>query len=163
MPATAEREKTERPLETATADPAPPGMGEDGYPVRMWTVDGETVAFSLKPYTDAERPRYWYTGVGARLRVKAQGQNEWGVQPVVLNDRFVDGSFSPRNAWEEQVTREFLRRNHIDPDRSRDERHPDGPTAMYRCAQGFCNFACPSWHVFKAHQKALGHNGIRDE
>ena len=162
MPATAERtELTGRKLESATVDPAPPFRGAGGDPVRVWEVDGVEREFSLKPFPEDERPRYWYIGVGANLRVKAQRINEYGIQPVVLNDKFIDGSFSPRNPWEEHVTREFLRRNHIDPDKSRDERHPDGPGGMWRCGDGYCNFACPSWHVFTAHQLKKIHSGIR--
>lgn len=161
MAATAERTETDRKLETATADPSPPTRGEDGDPVRLWDVDGEEREFSLTPYPEDQRPRYWYTGIGANLRVKAQRINRFGIQPVVFNERFVDGSFSPRNAWEEHVTREFLRDNHIDPDRSRDERHPEGPEGRWRCGEGFCNFACPSWHVFDSHQKRLRHKNLR--
>jgi hypothetical protein len=157
--ATAER--TGRKLETATADPAPPTRGADGEEVRLWDVDGEEREFSLKPFPEAERPRYWYIGVGARLRVKAQRINDFGIQPVVLNERWVDGSYFCRNEWEEHVVREFLRRHHVDPDKSRDERHPEGPDGRWRCGQGFCNFACPSWHVFQAHQMKLRHANIR--
>lgn len=155
MPATATR--AERELTTANADPAPPTRGADGEPVRMWKVDGVETAFSLTPFLPDEQPRYWFIGVGALLRVKAQTINEYGVQPTILNEVFVDGSYAPRNAWEEHVVRDFLRLNHVDPDRSRDERHPDGPGAMWRCGEGMCNFACPGWHVFKAHQLARGH------
>jgi hypothetical protein len=163
--ATAERTQTQpgRKLETATADPAPPTRGADGDPVRLWDVDGETREFSLKPYPESERPRYWYTGTGAKLRIKAQRINDFGIQPVVLNDCFVDGSFRPRNAWEEHVTRAFLRRKHIDPDKSRDERHPAGPDAMWRCGEPGCNFVCPSWHVFQAHQRTLIHTTMLAE
>lgn len=158
MPATAERTQSEgRALETATADPAPPTRGADGHGVRVWDVDGEAREFSLKPFPEDERPRYWYTGVGAWLRVRAQRTNDWGIQPVVLREKWLDGSYSPRNEWEEHVVREFLRRKHIDPDKSRDERHPSGPDGRYRCLDGFCNFACPSAHVFKAHQGKTRH------
>lgn len=167
MVATAERNATGakapegRKLETATADPAPPTRGAGGEAVRVWDVDGEEQEFSLAPYPEDERPRYWYIGVGARLRVKAQRINDWGIQPTVLNERWVDGSYRPKNAWEEHVVRAFLRRHHVDPDKSRDERHPEGEEAMWRCGEGFCNFACPSWHVFQAHQRKLRHANIR--
>jgi hypothetical protein len=154
---TAERTKDGRKLETATADPAPPQRGADGEAVRVWEVDGEARQFSLIPYPEDARPRYWYIGNGARLMVKAQRVNAFGIQPVVFNERFVDGSYRPRNAWEEHVTREFLRANHIDPDKSRDEQHPEGPDGRYRCLDGMCGFACPSWHVFKAHQGRTRH------
>lgn len=159
----ATEERTGRKIATATADPAPPTRGAGGDPVRHWEVDGEDVEFSLKPYPPGERPTYWFTGVGARMWWRAQRINEHGVQPVIQKETFVDGSFSPRNPWEEHMTRAFLRDNHIDPDKSRDERHPEGPGAMWRCGQGFCNFACPSWHVFNAHQKKLVHKTLRTE
>ena len=145
MVATAERTQTQsgRKLETATADPAPPTRGAGGDPVRIWEVDGEEVEFSLKPYPEDARPRYWYTGVGARLRIKAQRINDFGIQPVVLNDVFVDGSFRPRNAWEEHVTRDFLRRKHIDPDKSRDERHPEDRMPCGAAVRACANSSAP--------------------
>ncbi len=159
--AVATEERTGRKLTTATADPAPPGVGEDGYLVRRWDVDGEEVAFSLKPFAAAERHTYWYTGVGAAMWWRSQRINDFGVQPVIQKEAWVDGSFSPRNPWEEHMTRAFLRENHIDPDKSRDERHPEGKSWI--CGEGFCNFACPSWHVFTAHQRKLGHKSIRTD
>jgi len=124
-------------------------------------VDGAEVEFSLKPFAEDERPAYWYIGMGARLRVKSQRINDFGIQPTILNDSFVDGSFHPRNPWEEHVTREFLRSNHVDPDKSRDERHPEGPGHAWRC--GTCMFRCPSFHVMKAHQLKSGHANMLSE
>lgn len=158
MVATAER--SGRKLETATADPAPPTTGEDGTPVRVWEVNGEEIAFSLTPYAAEERPTYWFTGSGAVMWWRAQRINDYGVQPVIQKEAFIDGSFSPRNAWEEHMTREFLRENHVDPDKSRDERHPEGAGTFWRCE---CAFRCPSWHVFSAHQRKLGHRHMRSE
>ncbi len=156
----ATEERTGRKLTTATADPAPPGVGEDGYLSRVWEVDGKDVMFSLNPFPAAERPVYWYTGVGARMWWRSQRINEYGVQPVIQKEAYVDGSFAPRNPWEEHMTREFLRENHVDPDKSRDERHPEGPGHVWRCE---CAFICPSWHVFDAHQRKLGHKHMRSE
>ena len=143
-----------------TADPSPPTSGKDGKRVRRWRVDGEIREFSLEPYPPATRPVYWYTGTGARLTVKSQEPNAHGIYPMILNDVFVDGSFSPRNEWENQAVREFLVRKHINPDKSRDERHPEGPGHFWRC---MCGFRCPSYHVMDAHQRARGHVGVRSE
>ena len=163
MPAVAER--TERNLADLAADiaadPSPPGVGKDGTPVRRWKVNGDYQECSMVPFSPDERPTYWYIGMGAHLRVKSQDINANGLQPTILNDVFVDGSFSPRNPWEEQVTREFLVQNHVDPDKSRDERHPEGPGHVWRC--GACLFACPSYHVMRSHQLKTTHTGLRNE
>lgn len=161
MVAVVEQTERGRKLTTATADPAPPGVGEDGFPERVWEVDGEDVTFSLKPYPLAERPVYWYTGLGALMWWRSQRQNEHGLQPVIQKECFVDGSFAPRNAWEEHMTRAFLRQKHVDPDKSRDERHPEGADHAWRCAT--CMFRCPSHHVMKAHQLKATHNGMLSE
>ena len=158
MPATSER--TERELVSGDIDPSPPSVGEDGFPVRVWKVDGAEQVFSLKPFAPDDRPTYWYIGMGAHLRVKAQTVNQFGIQPTILNDVFVDGSFSPRNPWEEHVTRQFLIDNHVDPDKSRNERHPEGPGHYWRCE---CGYRCPSYHVMIAHQKKATHKNLRSE
>ena len=154
-------EQTEREMETATADPSPPTRGKDGGLVRLWKVNGETVEFSLAPFPPDDRPVYWFTGMGAQMWWRSQTINSFGVQPVIQKEAFVDGSFAPRNPWEEHMTREFLRSQNVDPDKSRDQRHPEGPGHFWRC--GECMFRCPSFHVMDAHMRKLSHKGLLSE
>src|SRR4249919_158490 len=106
-PATVE-EDLELDLVTATTDPLPPEMGEDGWPERVWMVDGRAQRFSLKPWPFDERPFYWNPIYpGQEMWWRSQKKNRIGLQPVIQKERWIDGKFAPRNAWEEMMTREY--------------------------------------------------------
>lgn len=167
-----------RTLQTATGDPSPPEMGEDGYPQRIWIVDGQEVTFSLKPFADAEKPLY-YNPIypGQQMWWRSQDRNEYGFQPVIQKETWWDGKFFPRNAWEEYMTVEYLKtltggnvpmdakdkngRLMWRPDANGvlkhpwcGDNHPDGPGHVWRCE---CSWPCGNWAAFKQHRLFLRH------
>jgi hypothetical protein len=170
MPATATRD---RKLTTATA-PAfeAPELGEDGFPVKHWIVtDPETGreeerVFSLRPYTESEKTVYWNPiYIGQTMLWRAQEKNDWGVQPVIQRETWVEGKFAPRNDWERYMTEEYLRtlpggnpakwQGYVHPDNE-----PGQPPHVFRCS---CGWPCGNWVAFRAHQKYLTHTGERSE
>jgi hypothetical protein len=162
MVATLDRPTTD--LHTASADPSPPRKGKDGTMVRVWIVDGAPVEFSLEPIPVAERNVYWYPKPGALMWWRAQEKTAHGNQPIIQKEVWLDGKFSPRNAWEEHMTREWLRHpsRHMDPDKIKGDNHPEGPGHVFRC--GTCKWPCGNWHAFKLHQlPSTGHTGMTTE
>ncbi len=156
-----------RKLITATAAPAEEAItGDDGYPVRMWNVNGEDVAFSLRPYTEAERKTYWNPqGNGAPMWWRSQEINDSGFQPIIQREVWIDGKFSPRNDWEEHMTREWLLTiPGGNPDKWVGYNHPDNepgqPPHQWRCS---CGWLCGNWQAFKQHQQQQRHSGFKDE
>jgi hypothetical protein len=147
---------------SVTSDPLPPEMGSDGYPTREWRMpDGSVKVFSLKPYDD--RPLYWNPyGFGQQMWWRSQVKNRLGFHPVIQRETWWDGKFSPRNEWEEHMTREWL--NALEggnADAWKGVTHPDGPGHYWRC--GTCSIITGNWRVFVAHQKKLSHTGIASE
>lgn len=167
MPRTAQRSNT---LSSATAIPkAMPRMGEDGFPVKVWNVDGEDVEFSLRPFTQEEKDarRYWCPkGPGAKMWWRSQEKNDYGLQPIIQREEFIDGSFKPRNAWEEYMTVDWLTRN-CDGGSAAATKwvgydHPDNkpgqPPKLWICAE--CGNSLGTWSVFDQHQRSKRHSGI---
>lgn len=159
-------EKT-RPDASATAAPEEPSLtGEDGYPVRFWDVDGQAVAFSLRPYTPAERTVYWNPqGPGAPMWWRSQAVNDYGLRPIIQREIWHDGKFSPRNAWEEYMTQAWLRElPGGNPEKWRGYNHPENepgePPHQWRCE---CSWLCGNWQAFKQHQLQLRHTGFKNE
>jgi hypothetical protein len=151
--ASATAERTRR-----AADPTAPEVGEDGYPVRYEEVDGELVAFSLKPYPEAERPLYWNPIYpGQEMFWRAREKNDHGFRPIIWRQRWTDGQFRPGNAWEEHVTREFLKTLPAcgdNPDKWRGVNHPDGEDAEWRCQ---CTWHTGNWTALRDHMRHLRH------
>jgi hypothetical protein len=155
-PALLTADDLELDLVTATADPLPPTMGEDGWPERLWKVDGEVRTFSLQPWPVAERPVYWNPIYpGQEMWWRSQKKNRLGMQPVIQKERWTDGKFAPRNEWELMMTREFLASLPLcaDPEDWKGITHPDGEA--WRC--GECKFLCGNWRAYKAHCTYLNH------
>lgn len=152
-----------REIVSATADPAPPKPGKDGTLVRVWLVDGEEVEFSLAEIPVAKRETYWYGRPGQQMWWRAQVRNAHGLQPVIQKEAWIDGRFTPRNAWEVHMTREWLSHpeRNIDPDKAKGENHPEGPGHAFRCDT--CGWPCPNWYIFRQHQRALNHTGMRSD
>ncbi len=152
--ATAER----RVPKTQSADPTLVETGEDGFRVRYEEVGGELVAFSLKPYPEAQRPLYWNPIYpGSEMRWRSRELNDLGFQPTIQKERWTDGKFHPRNAWEEHMTREWMKKSLTgcsNPDLWKGENHPDGPGHVWRCQ---CSFPCGNWQAFQAHRRYLRH------
>lgn len=142
-------------IESATKDPNPPGIGEDGYPYREWKVGGEVRRFSLKPYPEDERPLYWYPrGINQNMKWRSQERNQYGIQPVIQWERWIDGKFRPRNEWEEHMTRTWLsERKGGNPDRWKGINHPR-PGGYWTCE---CGWSCNNWNVLEDHCRALTH------
>ncbi len=143
---------------TQSADPTPKLLGEDGYPMREEEVDGELVAFSLKPYPEHERPLYWNPiWPGQEMRWKSRMLNEFGFQPTIQKEQWTDGRFRPRNAWEEHMTRAWMKTSLpgcSDPDLWKGVSHPDGEGAEWRC---HCTWHTGNWKAFQAHRQYLRH------
>lgn len=165
--ATATAERRSRTMTTATAAPEEVSeVGEDGYPVRRWTVDGEAVAFSLRPFEPHERTVYWNPqGAGAPMWWRSQEMNEERHKPIIQRESWIDGKFSPRNAWEEHMTVEWLRSlTGGNPEKWRGYNHPDNepgqPPHHLRCQ---CSWLCGNWQAFKQHQAQTGHTGSISE
>ena len=154
--ATAPRER--RLPTTQSADPETPGVGEDGFPTRQAMVNGELVAFSLKPYPEHERPLYWNPiWPGQEMRWRSPFLNELNFQPTIQREAWHFGQFRPRNGWEEHMTRTWMRRilpGCADPDDWKGTDHPKG--GQWRC---HCSFACGNWAAFEAHRLYLRHEG----
>lgn len=164
MPQTSQRSRT---IGSATAIPkAMPRTGEDGYPVKVWNVNGEDVEFSLRPYTEAEQKRYWNPqGPGAPMWWRSQELNDHGLQPIIQREVWLDGSFIPRNAWEEHMTIEWLKTvdggsagptwvGYDHPDNK-----PGEPKKYWICAE--CGNAYGVYSVFDQHQRMKHHSGIK--
>ena len=149
-------EELELDLVSATMDPLPPFLDEDGEPARLWMVDGEVRTFSLTPWPVAQRPVYWNPIYPAQIMLwRSQKKNKHGFRPVIQKEAFIDGKFAPRNEWEELMTREFLLATPGgDPDAWKGSNHPDGD--MWRC--GDCQFLCGNWRAFKDHARYLSHH-----
>jgi hypothetical protein len=141
----------------------PPEVGDDGFPIRHWKVGDEVVAFSLKPYPEQERPLYWNPiYAGQQMWWREQDVSEFGFQRVIQKEVWHDGKFYPRNAWEEHMTREFLKTlpSGGDPDSWKGVNHPDGPDHQWRCE---CSWPCGNWRAFQAHRRFLGHREAMTE
>ena len=108
--ATVERTRT-KSISSATAIPVEAEhLGEDGYPVKVWEVNGVPTPFSLRPFEEHEREVFWNPqGPDAPMWWRAQERNEWGLQPIIQREVWIGGSFSPRNAWERHMTLEWLK------------------------------------------------------
>lgn len=159
MPATETR--TRRPLKSANAvEQSAPEMGEDGFPVKRWLVRGEERVFSLRPYREEEKTVYWNPHYpGQTMLWRAPELNEFGIQPVIQREAWVDGKFAPRNDWERYMTEEYLRTlEGGDPDRWQGYNHPDNepgePPHHWRCE---CGWLCGNSKAFRAHQQKLRH------
>ena len=170
MPAVATRTRgTGRKLQSANAvEAVAPELGEDGFPVKRWWVDGEERVFSLRPYRENEKTVYWNPiYIGQTMLWRAQEINEFGVQPVIQRETWVDGKFAPRNDWELHMTEEYIKTlpggdpvawrgyNHPDNDFPPGMNVPVGETAHHwRCE---CAWPCGCWKAFRAHQQYLKH------
>jgi hypothetical protein len=146
---------------TQSADPTTPMTGEDGYPVRLEEVDGDLVPFSLKPFPESERPLYWNPIYpGQEMRWRSREKNEFGFQPTIQREKWLDGQYRPRNAWEVHMTREFLKRlPGGDPDGWQGVNHPDGPDAEWRCQ---CTWHTGNYKAYMAHRRYLRHQEAMD-
>lgn len=172
--ATLDRPKSRPTIPSATALPEERlGMGEDGFPVKYWQVDGETVAFSLRPYEDHERKRYWNPlGPNLHMAWRAQERNHDGRQVAIQREAWVDGSFTPRNAWEEHMTLDWLAKTFADAGGSAGPTwhgfdHPDNkdlaPGQQPRhWVCGTCGYAVGPYAVLKQHQLKQRHSGLKD-
>jgi hypothetical protein len=169
--ATAQRSRT-RSISSATAAPQEaPAVGDDGYPVRMWEVNGELVAFSLRPFEPHERKRYWNPqGEGAPMWWRSQERNEWGLQPIIQREIWVAGDFSPRNAWEEYMTIEWLKtvpggdagHTWVGYDHPKNQGlPPEAPRHHWICAE--CNWACGVLACLEQHLLSKPHSGIKSD
>lgn len=160
--ATATAERARRANGTPTADTTVYERGEDGHEVRYEEVDGELVPFSLAPYPESARPVYWCPRPGIEMRFRAREKNHLGFHPMIQRERWIDGRFSPRNAWEEHMTREWLKQTitGANPDAWKGSDHPRGEGHGWRCE---CGFLCPNWAVFEQHQRLLAHTQMRSE
>lgn len=165
--ATATAERTRREISSATTFPREEiTTGEDGFPVKMWEVDGVPMAFSLRPFELHERKVYWNPqGSGAPMWWRAQERNQWGLQPIIQREIWIDGKFSPRNAWEEHMTRTWLLAiPGGNPDKwvgyDHPENQPGQPPHHWRCE---CSWLCGNWSAFKQHQAQLCHTGVKSE
>jgi hypothetical protein len=163
---------TSRTIKSATALPEERlGMGEDGHPVKYWDVDGESVAFSLRPFEPSERKVYWNPqGPGAPMWWRAQERNDQGRQVIIQRECWVDGSFSPRNAWEEHMTVEWLRKSvdggslghtwvGFDHPKNKDLKPGEQP---HRWICGTCGYAVGPWAVLEQHQLSKRHSGLKN-
>ena len=146
---------------TQSADPTTPQTGEDGYPVRYEEVDGELVAFSLKPFPEHERPLYWNPIYpGQEMRWRSRELNDFGFQPTIQKEQWHEGKFRPRNAWEVYQTEKFLRTlPGGDPARWQGVNHPEGPDGEWRCS---CSWHCGNYHAYMAHRRYLRHPEAMD-
>jgi hypothetical protein len=150
-----------------------PEVGEDGYPVRYWKVGGEMVPFSLRPFEPHERPLYWNPygggkdGRGQTMRWRHYEPDERGLYPLVARHEWnypYPGSFSPRNAWEQHMTEEYMRRNlkgARDPKTLMGWNHPEHTAAVpkfYRCAQ--CKWGSGNLRAMKQHLLTVSHEGM---
>ncbi len=147
---------------TQSADPTALELGEDGFRVRYEDVDGEPVAFSLKPYPETGRPLYWNPIYpGCEMRWRSRTLNDLGFQPTIQKERWTDGKFYPRNAWEEHMTREWMKvtlRGCNDPDKWKGVDHPKG--GEWRCQ---CTWHTGNWEAFEDHRRQLRHQQAMDD
>lgn len=153
---------TRREPKTLSADPTERQFDEDGYEVRYEYVEGELQPFSLKPYPEAERPLYWNPIYpGQEMRWKARHLTEEGLQPTIQRERWTDGKYYPRNAWEEHMTRESMKKlpGGGNPDKWRGVNHPNGPDAFWRCQ---CTWPCGNFQAFEDHRRYLKHQMAMD-
>ena len=165
--ATAERSRT---LSSATAIPKEARrQGEDGFPVRMWEVNGEPVAFSLRPFTDEEKAarRYWNPqGAMAPMWWRSQEMNQHGLQPIIQRECWIDGSYTPRNAWEEHMVIEWLAKSvaggsagpkWVGNDNPKNT-PGEPPTHYWVC--GECGWACGIMSCLEQHLLTKSHKGL---
>jgi hypothetical protein len=160
MPATATRTKS--PLKSANAaEVVVPEIGEDGFPVKRWLVNGVEQVFSLRPYREEEKVVYWNPIYpGQTMLWRAPYVNEFGIQPVIQREAWVDGRFAPRNDWERFMTEEYLKTLPGGrPDQWQGYNHPDNEPGelpnLWRC--GDCAWVCGNSKAFRAHQQYLRH------
>jgi hypothetical protein len=163
--ATVERPRT---IKSATAIPQDaPEVGEDGYPVKMWNVNGAPTAFSLRPFEPSERKVYWCPkGPDAKMAWRAQELNEHGFQVVIQREVWLAGKFSPRNAWEEHMTIEWLRRNVEGGANGANWVGYDHPKnapgeTKHHWVCGTCGFAIGNYAAFDQHQLSKKHSGMK--
>jgi hypothetical protein len=167
MPATETRRRSGRGLKSANVvEQVAPELGEDGWPLKRWQVGSEEQVFSLRPYREDEKIVYWNPiYIGQTMLWRAQEINEFGVQPVIQREAWVDGKFAPRNDWERQMTEEYLLTlPGGDPVAWRGYNHPDNepgkPPHQWRCE---CAWLCGCWKAFRAHQQYLKHRESMSE
>lgn len=163
MPAVATGSRRGQEPKTWSADPTEKQVGEDGFEVRFEYVDGELTPFSLKPYPEAERPRYFCQHNGIEMRFRSRVMNELGFQPTIQKERWTDGEYRPRNAWEEHMTREYMKKTFkgcVDPDTWRISDHPKGEGHWWRCQ---CGYHSPNLDVFEQHQREYSHDRMQSE
>ncbi len=162
-PAQAERTGRHSLPVTATidpliADPTKRHYDDEGHEIRYERVNGEWVGFSLKPYPEDQRPLYWNPIYpGGEMRWRSPHQNGMGFQPTIQKERWIDGKFEPRNAWEEHMTREWMKSSLVgcnDPDIWKGINHPEGPNGEWRCQ---CSWHTGNWQAFHAHRRYLRH------
>ena len=168
MPATIDKNRRIRETVTAVV-PLDEEIGEDGYPLRRWKVRDprtgteEERTFSLRPYTQEEKNQrvYWNPIYpGQTMLWRDTERNDWGVEPVIQRECWLDGAFSPRNEWEEFMTVEYVRSlPGGEPEKWKGYNHPDnepGSTThhYWRCE---CGWRCGNWQAFRAHARYLRH------
>ncbi len=141
-----------------------PEVGEDGYPVKYCTVQGIPMPFSTRPFAEAERPLYWNPIYpGQEMWWRAEEPNAHGFKPVVQKEAWEDGKFSPRNAYEEQMTRQWMTDSLpgcSDPDQWKGTNHPEGPGHQWRCE---CSWPCGNYRAFNQHRRYLKHQESMSE
>lgn len=147
--------------------------GKDGYPERVWMVDGKEVTFSLRPFdVDLdlgidERPVYWCPkGIGKmHMWWRSQTLNRHGIQPIIQREFWHDGVYRPRNPWEEHMTRAWLRRRNWNPDHLKGFVHPENvpgePPHYWRCTE--CTWRAGTIQAITMHHATLQHKGLASE
>jgi hypothetical protein len=153
-------------------------VGEDGYPFRLWPVDGHKgpmQKFSLRPYAQDERPIYWNP-------ITTDGHMWWrdykagpdGIRRVIVKHRWIlpfPGAFSPKNDWENFMVRRWMQGplaseygGTVDPDKWQGLDHPENapgqPPHMWACE---CSWQTGLWAAMKAHQakRGSGHEHVK--
>lgn len=165
---------TSRAIKSATALPEERlGEGDDGYPTRTWIVNGEPVVFSLRPYEPHERTRYWNpSGAMLDMKWKAQELNHAGHQATIQHECWTDGSFTPRNAWEEHMTLDWLAKTFateggsagptwhgFDHPKNKDLKPGEQPH-YWVC--GTCGYAVGPYACLHQHQLSKSHSGLKN-
>lgn len=143
----------DRPKAPSPQPPAP-SPEDDGYPVRL--IAG--VPYSTKPYAEDARPLYWNPLYpGCEMSWRSETKNERGFHPIIQKEAWTDGQFRPRNDWEREMTRNWMRQTLEgcnDPDAWSGVNHPEGPDAEWRCE---CTWHCGNYRAFSAHLRHLYH------
>src|SRR5262245_190535 len=105
MVASTTRPKGRKLVSATTVEPEVV-ITEDGRKVRTWELpDGSVVELSLEEIPLAARTTYWNPIFpGQEMWWRSQEQNQWGIQPVMQKEKWIDGKYLPRNEWEEHMT-----------------------------------------------------------